>query len=159
MEGGNTFWLAHCIEENDWFNLLVDAVVGTGGDEFSLEDEDSSMPAMTSSIPAVYIGKSAGAIMAGKYVETATWKGWDDPSVVPGMEEYDDWMGVKGLNLGGERSFFPHMSPDWEELVESKKEGILTMDKQCNKDSNLLRCLQEDEAFCIDGDKSFLAST
>ena len=29
----------------------------------------------------LYIGASAGAIVAGKSIETALWKGWDDPAV------------------------------------------------------------------------------
>ncbi len=32
----------------------------------------------------VYMGNSAGAIVvAGAHIDTAHWKGWDDPSVVP----------------------------------------------------------------------------
>ena len=138
------------MEENDWSNLLVDAVVATG--------DNASTSSASSAIPAVYIGKSAGAIMAGKYIETATWKGWDDPSVVPGMEEYDDWKEVKGLSLAGQSSFFPHMSPDWEEVVQRKKDGITARDERCDNNSDLLYCLQEGESFCIDGDTSFLAS-
>ena len=29
----------------------------------------------------LYVGASAGAIVAGKSIETALWKGWDDPGV------------------------------------------------------------------------------
>ena len=52
------------MEENDWSNLLVDAVVATG--------DDASTSSASSTIPAVYIGNSAGAIMAGKYIETVS---------------------------------------------------------------------------------------
>merc|ERR1712071_531115 len=78
VEGGNTFWLQHCIEKGNWGPLLLDACTG----------EDA----------AVYCGKSAGAIIAGKMMETATWKGWDDPSVIEGRERYEDWKDVPGLN-------------------------------------------------------------
>ena len=33
-----------------------------------------------------YVGVSAGAILAGKSCDTAYWKGWDDPTVVPEEE-------------------------------------------------------------------------
>uniref|UniRef100_A0A7S4DQ19 Uncharacterized protein n=1 Tax=Lotharella globosa TaxID=91324 RepID=A0A7S4DQ19_9EUKA len=32
----------------------------------------------------VYVGASAGSICAGKTSAMALWKGWDDPTVVPG---------------------------------------------------------------------------
>lgn len=55
VEGGNTFWLQHCIEKGNWGSLLKSACTGPDA-------------------CAVYIGKSAGAIVAGALVETATWK-------------------------------------------------------------------------------------
>ncbi len=62
IEGGNTFWLHHCMNKGDidWSNLISDACC---------------VPSASERRPALYIGKSAGAIVAGKYVETATWKG------------------------------------------------------------------------------------
>jgi len=55
VEGGNTFWLQHCIEKGNWLNQIKSACVGPNAS-------------------AVYVGKSAGAIICGKNVETATWK-------------------------------------------------------------------------------------
>jgi hypothetical protein len=52
VEGGNTFWLHHCVIKGDWEKILLSAI----------RDD------------AVYCGKSAGAILAGRTVETATWK-------------------------------------------------------------------------------------
>ena len=124
VEGGNTFWLAHCIKEGDWSNILTNAVAGTRGDDDMERENAAAVP------PAVYIGKSAGAIIAGKYIETATWKEWDDPSVVPGMTEYSDWIGAKGLGLVDACSFFPHMSSDWEDLVQTKKKELGTRDEE-----------------------------
>ena len=40
VEGGNTFWLKHCIDKGDYSTLLKNACVGSSG--------------------AVYMGKSAG---------------------------------------------------------------------------------------------------
>lgn len=104
VEGGNTFWLHHCLTKGGWKNDLISAISGRNA--------------------AVYCGKSAGAILAGALVETATWKGWDDPRVVPGMEDYKDWTGVQGLNLMGGASFFPHMSDEWKSLVQDKREAL-----------------------------------
>lgn len=62
IEGGNTFWLHHCMNKGDidWSSLISDACCVANESERR---------------PALYVGKSAGAIAAGKYVETATWKG------------------------------------------------------------------------------------
>ena len=92
VEGGNTFWLQHCIDKGDYSSLMKDACVGESG--------------------AVYCGKSAGAIVAGSSVATATWKGWDNPSVVPGKETYDDWLDCQGFQFVDRTSIFPHMGDD-----------------------------------------------
>lgn len=54
VDGGNTFWLHYCIQKGDWGQPLKDAVTGSKA--------------------SVYCGKSAGAIVAGACIETATWK-------------------------------------------------------------------------------------
>ena len=132
FEGGNTFWLQHCIEKGDYFTLIKDACTGPDG--------------------AVYCGKSAGAIVAGSHVSTATWKGWDDPSVVPGKETYDDWLDCNGFGFAGNHSFFPHMSDDWQDVVEENVEAQ-------NLGSNVY-CLREENVCCVIGDKklSFINS-
>ena len=107
----------------------------------------------------MYVGKSAGAIVAGSSIATATWKGWDDPSVVQRMERYEDWMGCRGFcfagGVGGEEgdgdvSFFPHMSEDWNDLVKEKKMGV----------SGTVCCMREEDACCVIGEKrtAFVAS-
>ena len=63
IEGGNTFWLQHCIEKGDWSKLLIDACCCRDDD---VNDDDNNT--------ALYIGSSAGAIVSGQFVETATWK-------------------------------------------------------------------------------------
>jgi len=134
LEGGNTFWLHHCMEKGNegWMQLVKDACSCQGNEEV-----------IESHRPALYIGKSAGAIVAGKNIETATWKGWDDPSVVPGKESYENWKGDIGLNVAGGASFFPHMSDDWKDLIDKKKESLPADD--------VLFTLQEWDACCIEG--------
>lgn len=126
VEGGNTFWLYHCMDKGNYFDDLTSIITGEGY--------------------AVYCGKSAGAIVAGESIETGTWKGWDDPSVVPGMEEYSDWIGVKGLNILGGDSIFPHMSQQYQELVEEKKK---TLDSK-------VHCLTDEDVCCVKGDNEEL---
>jgi len=155
VEGGNTFWLQHCIEKGGYTSLIKDAVCDTteGG------------------VGAVYVGKSAGAIVAGRWMATATWKGWDDPSVVPGREVYEDWMECEGFGFvrsgddhdddddaseeeeDGGVSFFPHMSDDWNDMVKEKREGGSGIRGD-------VVCLREEDACCVIGERelSFVAS-
>lgn len=44
----------------------------------------------------------------------------DDPSVVPGKQEYDNWIGENGLGLSGDLSIFPHMASKWDDLVKQQ---------------------------------------
>ena len=88
VEGGNTFWL--------WANM----------EEYASLIQSSS---------AVYVGISAGAIVAGRHVSTALWKGWDDPNVVRPPR---NWSAVRGLDLAQGRSFFPHYTDDFKNLVD-----------------------------------------
>jgi len=101
VQGGNTFWLYHCLHKGNWKDSLV-----------TLLQRDDTYT----------IGVSAGAILAGASMETACWKGWDDPRVVPGMETYQDWKDVPGLRLSGDRNaYFPHyVESQWSEVVKSK---------------------------------------
>jgi hypothetical protein len=122
VEGGNTFWLHHCMTKGHWKDFLLHT---------------------TALQKCVYVGTSAGAILAGAHVETATWKRWDDPSVVPGMSSYDDWVAAEGLDVAGGASFFPHMSSEWDDLVESKRMGKVY-------------CLADSDVCCIDGVKQEL---
>ena len=138
VEGGNTFWLQHCIEKGDWVDDIVRACTGN----------DAS---------AVYVGKSAGAIIAGSRVDTATWKGWDNPAVVPGKETYDDWYGYKGMRFAGpDTSIFPHMEETWRDLLQEKTKQMIKEDGNCVN----VYSLHEWEACCIDGDaeKVFVVS-
>jgi hypothetical protein len=145
VEGGNTFWLRYCMGKGGpgprpgggYVGLVRDACAGPRG-------------------LAVYLGKSAGAIVAGRDVSTATWKGWDDPSVVPGRgvggASDDDWSGYPGLDLAGGRSFFPHMSDDWADTVRERR-------RDDDADDDGLVCLGERDALCVMGDERLLIMT
>jgi hypothetical protein len=65
LEGGNTFWLYHCIRKGNWMHDIHQAC--SRGNESS--DDSSPMGQF-----AVFVGKSAGAIVAGNKIETACWK-------------------------------------------------------------------------------------
>jgi hypothetical protein len=131
VEGGNTFWLRHCMEKGNYLSIIRDACAG---------------PNSTS----VYLGKSAGAIVAGYTVGTATWKEWDDPSVVPEMTSFEDWSEVTGIDIFGGISVFPHMSEEWVETVKRRRDDLSMKG---------LVCLTEKDALCVMGDEKLLMMT
>jgi peptidase E len=105
VSGGSTFWLKHCVEKGNWTHKLVDAC------------RDPTQ--------AVYCRQSAGSILFGQSVETACWKGSDDPSIVSDMETYESWKGVEGLGLAGDLSVFLHSIEDkWDTLLSEREEDI-----------------------------------
>eukprot|EP00597_Dinobryon_sp_UTEXLB2267_P018848 CAMPEP_0201109772 /NCGR_PEP_ID=MMETSP0812-20130820/67647_1 /ASSEMBLY_ACC=CAM_ASM_000668 /TAXON_ID=98059 /ORGANISM="Dinobryon sp., Strain UTEXLB2267" /LENGTH=113 /DNA_ID=CAMNT_0047371895 /DNA_START=347 /DNA_END=685 /DNA_ORIENTATION=+ len=66
----------------------------------------------------IYIGASAGAIVAGNSIETAYWKGWDDPNVVGNDFEWTPER-KKGAGLVNNECFFMHYEEaSHAELVE-----------------------------------------
>jgi hypothetical protein len=88
-------------------------------------------------------------------METATWKEWDDPTVDPDRSNYEDWKRIAGLDLVGENvSVFPHMSEQWQDMVDGKIEQ-LNADKMDGdaSDSSLpapeVYCLRDDQALCV----------
>ncbi|GKY99838.1 hypothetical protein MPSEU_000937600 [Mayamaea pseudoterrestris] len=117
VQGGNTFWLHHCLHKTIGYKQdLLDFCTSKSG---------------------MYIGSSAGAILVGARMETACWKGWDDPRVVLGMESYEDWKGTPGLSLVGQYSFFPHMDDQWNELVNDKSASLAPSTPICLRDSEV----------------------
>ena len=121
VEGGNTFWLYHCIQKGAWMDSLKHIITTPN---------------------TVYIGTSAGAILAGATVNPATWKQWDDPTIVPGMEHYEDWhSGIPGWNVAGGASFFPHMAPEWQPVVTNRLQTMTTD----------VHCLADDDVCWING--------
>ncbi|KAL7555471.1 hypothetical protein ACA910_006133 [Epithemia clementina (nom. ined.)] len=123
VEGGNTFWLHHCMEKGNYRQLLTRAVTTYG---------------------ALYCGKSAGAILAGASMATACWKQWDNPTIVPGRESYDEWKTVTGLNVVGRNaSIFPHMSDEWQDVVTENSPRL--------DPPHSVICLLEDDVLCVLG--------
>eukprot|EP00747_Dinoflagellata_sp_TGD_P164944 gnl/TRDRNA2_/TRDRNA2_185599_c0_seq1.p1 gnl/TRDRNA2_/TRDRNA2_185599_c0~~gnl/TRDRNA2_/TRDRNA2_185599_c0_seq1.p1 ORF type:complete len:625 (-),score=47.65 gnl/TRDRNA2_/TRDRNA2_185599_c0_seq1:224-2098(-) len=78
----------------------------------------------------LYVGASAGAIVAGKSVEIAAWKNWDDQWLWQQMlpeEERVNWNDPKAwgaLDLIGGASFFPHYDSRWAQLCHQKASAL-----------------------------------
>ena len=123
VQGGNTFWLHHCMKQGNW---------------------DADLIALCRDQNTFYIGSSAGAILAGRWMQTACWKGWDDPRVVPGMEQYESWESIAGLNMIGDHSVFVHYDNElWSTLVQEKSRTI----------GGRLLTLRDDQAMHVNGRK------
>ena len=62
----------------------------------------------------LYVGSSAGSIMAGRTCQMALWKDWDDKSCEGTVSvNWNDKEVAKGLNLAGGRSVFPHANGEY----------------------------------------------
>ena len=72
-------------------------------------------------------------------------QGWDDPSIVPGRETYDDWKGQLGLDLAKGASFFPHMNDEFETLVSNKKEEL----NESIEGDAIVHALEDDGSYFI----------
>lgn len=99
VEGGNTFYLQmHILRTQFW--ELAEKSLSRG---------------------CIYLGCSAGAIVAGRSISTAYWKGWDEPDV--GVEWNDETL--RGRQLV-DFDIFPHYDAhQHKELVESRKSSHL----------------------------------
>jgi len=72
---------------------------------------------------AVYVGCSAGSIVAGRSISTAFWKGWDNPLVVPNAD-WESPNAVAALGLVGV-SLFPHYEAERHEtLVQQRRDEL-----------------------------------
>merc|ERR1712032_1451386 len=97
---------------------------------------DKVLPPLVRHSGLVYVGASSGAIVAGRSISTALWKGWDDPGY--GQAWDLSRIGYDGLNLlPGGQSVFPHYGPKWSSLVEAKH-GELGHDVLVIHDSDVL---------------------
>ena len=88
-------------------------------------------------------------------------KEWDDPSVVPGKETYDDWADVCGLNAAGRTSVFPHMTDQWQELADRRTEKVLERTGSGSEDSSepapSVRFIRDNQAYIVDGKRQSIA--
>jgi peptidase E len=72
----------------------------------------------------LYVGQSAGSIVAGSTVRTAFWKGWDDPAAAPDAD-WSDEENLQAMGLVEGTAFFPHYEAEqWSSLVEQKKAEV-----------------------------------
>jgi len=112
VTGGNTFFLWHHMRRSG-----TDAMIRQ-----RLKDG------------ALYVGCSAGSIVAGLSLETAHWKGWDDDTVVD-----VDWTDESNRRTMGltQHVIFPHYEPQWADLVEERRGAC----------AHALLCLDESSAF------------
>lgn len=105
-EMGNTYNLCHHL----W---------NSGGAELIKELMDQG---------AIYVGASAGSIMAGKTCQMALWKNWDDQTCEGTVSvDWNDKSVAKGLDLAAGRSIFPHAngqyaSKEWQN-EQARKHG------------------------------------
>ena len=78
---------------------------------------------------------------------------WDDPSVVPGKETYNDWKETKGLDATGGVSWFPHMTEEWQEMTERKTKELVTSTATVGDEgvSSSVRLIRDDQAYAVDG--------
>ena len=91
---------------------------------------------------------------------------WDDPSVVPGKETYDDWTTTMGLGASGKISWFPHMTEEWQDTTERKTQELLestaviaseettTTTKTAaatTTSPSSVRLIRDDQAYAVDG--------
>ena len=99
VTGGNTFFLWHHMRRAG-VDKLVKRRVASG---------------------CLYVGQSAGAIVAGTTIRTAFWKGWDDPAAAGPAVDWSDEANLRGMGLTAEScAFFPHYDEAWAQLVRER---------------------------------------
>jgi len=94
INGGNTFYLLYWLRKSG-SDKMIQNLVGDG---------------------IVYVGVSAGSIVASPTIEIAGWKGYDDPSVIK-LDSLDG-LGLVDVHI------FPHYDKNWEILVEENKKKL-----------------------------------
>ncbi len=88
----------------------------------------------------VYIGSSAGSIVAGRTIQTANWKNQDKNIV--GLKN------LKGMNLVP-FDIFVHYTPEYAEIIKQKI-------KSPKKRAKNLRILTDEQAILVQGKESYL---
>lgn len=113
VNGGNTFYLLHWVIQSGFRDILL-KLLADG---------------------KVYVGVSAGSIIAGPDIELANWKNVDEPPTTQ----------PKNLNALNLVPFyiFPHYSEKWQQLVEEKRNTL----------NNKLICLNNQQAISVIDDE------
>jgi len=141
VDDGNPFWLSHMMNLGDWGHSLRSACSTPRGKG------------------AVYVGVGAGATIAGRLLETATWldamgesKSRNDPSVVQGMEQIHKWKEIRGIGFcGPSASVLPHHDlslPEWKTMLAEKRQQQPAQD---GNNKNEIIALKEWEACLTNG--------
>ena len=104
VDGGNTFYLQKYIIQCQFWDIVTPYLQSNN---------------------CIYIGASAGGIVLGRSIETAYWKGWDDPSCAG-----EDFMWIRdgtlrGANLIPDTSFFMHYDCNKHDDLLSKHRPTL----------------------------------
>ncbi len=113
VNGGNTFYLLYWARVSG-FDKIVAELIKQG---------------------KFYIGLSAGTILVGNSVETANWKGWDDPTIV----NLDNWNGLGLVDF----DTFVHYNPDHKTIIEQKINNL----------KGKLICLTDQQAVAVIDDQ------
>lgn len=139
------------MEKGGWEEDLVAACCPGS----STSDDDNK-----SRFSSIYCGVSAGSILAGASMQTACWKEWDDPSVVPDKPTYEDWTQIRGLDATGGVSWFPHMTEEWRDMTQAKTKTLLETASRSNDGDNenddkakssSVRLIRDDQAYVVEG--------
>ena len=80
-------------------------------------------------------------------------KEWDDPSVVPGRETYEDWTYIKGLDVTGGDTFFPHMEDQWQDMVKRQTKNLV--ESGISTQTSSVRCIRDDDSYVVDGRQQY----
>jgi hypothetical protein len=104
VTGGNTFFLWHSMRASGLSELVRQRVNDEG---------------------ALYVGASAGSIVAGRTIRTALWKGWDDPEAAGPEADWEADGAYDALGLVEDVSFFPHYdAASWGGLVDRQRRSL-----------------------------------
>jgi len=117
VEGGNTFYLLNQIRKTG-FEKVIRKLLKMG---------------------RVYVGSSAGSIVAGRTIETAEWYG---------DENFVKLRNLKGMNLVP-FNIFVHYTPEYAEIIKKKI-------KNPRKRSKVLKILTDEQAILIQGHERIL---
>jgi len=78
----------------------------------------------------LYVGNSAGGIVAGRSVDPAKWKNWDDQwgwqNALPASARVD-WNypeACRGLDIAGGASFFPHYEVKYMKVCQERSQEL-----------------------------------
>jgi dipeptidase E len=101
VDGGNTFYLQRYIIESSFWKV-IDPYLERG---------------------CLYVGASAGAIVACNSIKTALWKGWDDPLVAGKDFEWNEKT-LSGRKLQDYSIFMHYNDAEHSELVNMKSKDV-----------------------------------